>query len=393
MSEFLNDSRIVSIGADGSASCFDAQSFDSFDGEFSEARGDRRKRQHARKLERIAMKRQIRKEKGEARGEAQMDRQSRRTSRTGAIQERKKLRSDSRQERKTSRTASGQERRGMKTAGRTNRKQIKNSIKDTKQLNEGQETEEQGYANEDTRAKLPEAKSNETYSEDTETEKKVPSDNVDEEQYDEDQPMTDDSMDDEGSQDKFEDESSEDQFEDEEESSMNGQSIPLQTRDAGKKIVWNTILMNKCKKGIADCSKSLNGRLDLNTRNNLIERRSKLKDLCNGAQLRLQNLHETVQNQNPKLVQMAIREGQMDYKRAMEGKTKVSSDLPATISPNKIVIAANKEGMSNFNGEGDKTSSFTGAQKTNITGIVIGIAVGALAIYAIKKFDLLKKLK
>ena len=48
MSEFLDNNRIVTIAADGSASFSDAQSFDSFDGQFSDATGTWLARQAAK---------------------------------------------------------------------------------------------------------------------------------------------------------------------------------------------------------------------------------------------------------------------------------------------------------------------------------------------------------
>ena len=132
-----------------------AVSFDEAFGEYSEARGDRRKRRYARKMERVQMKRELRKAKGEARGERQMDRQKRKTDRMSARQERKSLRSDARQARKTSRVSARQERRGMKALGRAQRKELSNAYKEPELQEEEVAVEEQGYAQEPSRAELP----------------------------------------------------------------------------------------------------------------------------------------------------------------------------------------------------------------------------------------------
>lgn len=447
MSEFLDNNRIVTIAADGSASFSDTQSFDSFDGQFSDATGTWLAMQAAKAAAKRAAAKNKKKKTMPLKPARKLSAQeiaynkmslSQRAQFQKAMQARGKSESASRnnpvfQAMIKKQVAAAQQKARQQyvsknaTAKQTTRsepkynkpaaveakkdEEVAASVDPSKLPNRGtavgQKSEEEVVASVDP-SKLPNGGSASNQSQDSE--QQYPSDEeVSEEEYaneevsdegfpseeginDGQYPSDEEVSEEEYAGDEEVSEGSSDEQSEDEQSSMNGLSIPMETRDAGKKIVWNTVVMNKSKKGIADISKALNGRLDLQTRNGMIQKRASLKDLADAAQLRLQHLHEKVKSHNPKHVAMAIHLGKSDYNKAIKGKTKVGKNLPADIQPNKIVIPANKEGMSNFDGNGEQSSSLTGTQKSNLTGIIIGIAVGALAIYAIKKFDLLKKL-
>lgn len=402
-------------------------------GEYSEARGDRRKRRQARKLERVAMKRELRKAKGEAKAEKQMDRASRRTGRTMARQERKTLRSDSRQGRRTGRTAARQERRGMRTAGRLERKALQQSYKEPEEVLEDETTEEQGYAQESPRGELPEGGSDSGYADEQED---VDSGYADESsneggEYEGEQGYEDEAEN--SNQDEYLDESGD-------ESAFNGEatgdsSIDPKVKAAAMRVEWHK---NKIEglKNMLDNMRVTNGseqKRRVMMMRELGKHNQAMHSINSGldsyASSSADGEYSEARGEMVKKARMKASNARLAYKRKKaKVLTPVKRSLKAAISKNKIVIdpTSNAEGtnvnVSNLqmndsevgltggtgiialdvtnedgapetrmidvnysNAIGDKSSNKNMALK-----IGAGIALGALAIYFINKYKLIK---
>jgi hypothetical protein len=403
-------------------------------GEYSEARGDRRKRRAGRKLERVAEKRELRKAKGEAKGEKQMDRAGRRTGRTMARQERKTLRSDSRQGRRTGRTAARQERRGMRTAGRVERKELQQSYKEPEEVLENEATEEQGYAQESPKGELPQGGSNSGYSNEEE--------NVDSGYADE-SSNEGDSYEERGYEDEAEN-SNQDEYLDEsgDESSFNGEatgdsSIDPKVKAAAMRVEWHK---NKIEglKNMLDNMRVTNGGEQMRRvmlMRELGKHNQAMHSINSGldsyASSSADGEYSEARGKMVKKARMKASNARLDYKRKKaKVLTPVKRSLKAAISKNKIVIdpTSNAEGEATTinisdlqmndsevgltggtgiialdvtNEDGAPETRMIDVNYSNATGdkssnknmalkIGAGVALGVLAIYFINKYKLIK---
>jgi hypothetical protein len=100
-------------------------SFEEAFGDFSEARGDRRKRRHKRRMERLAEKRERKQAKRLIKSDRQEARAERKSGRQEARAERRRKRKTARQDDRMQRTESRLSRRKRRSEGRAERKMIK----------------------------------------------------------------------------------------------------------------------------------------------------------------------------------------------------------------------------------------------------------------------------
>ncbi len=409
-------------------------SFDEAFGDYSEARGDRRRRRYARKMERVQMKRDLRKAKGEAKGERQMDRQARRTNKTVARQERKSLRSEGRQGRKTSRTTARQERRGMRATGRLERKQLSDSYKEPESSEEENSTEEQGYAQESNAGQLPQG----NYSDETQDEG---GNSYTEEGGDRYNNEDDSLVEDEGGEEGITDEDSyseEDEYignEAGDDSSFNGEasgdaSIDPRVNAAAMRVEWHRHQIEKLRRAI-DGMRVTNG-------TGQMKRLQMMREIGKHNQS-MQNINSGLDEyafsgangeNRGRMVNAARKKAyktRMAYKRLKKMVTPVQGSLSASISKNRIVVPAstssadgtvNVSDLNMNDGEVgltertgmialDSTNDY-GAPETKVIDVnysnasgdgkggnmalkvVVGIAAGVAAIYLIKKYKLIK---
>ena len=158
--------RIVTLGPVSNTSVTFEEAF----GEYSEARGKGRERRKKRKLERIENRREVKQARTEARDEVKGDRQdariSRRERRKSGRQAIRTEQSQSRQGRRTGRQAERQVRRTTRTEGRLGRKELRRGTPEN--LDQGLDTatpEEMGGAGESTAYTQPET--SQTYADET----------------------------------------------------------------------------------------------------------------------------------------------------------------------------------------------------------------------------------
>lgn len=412
-----------------------AVSFDEAFGEYSEARGDRRKRRYARKMERVQMKRELRKAKGEARGERQMDRQKRKTDRMSARQERKSLRSDARQARKTSRVSARQERRGMKALGRVQRKELSNAYKEPELQEEEVAVEEQGYAQEPSRAELPSRGGREEIEDDYTTEDSYVGEGED--RYNnEDDSLVENEGGDEGVTDEDSYSQEDDYVSDEagDDSSFNGEasgdaSIDPRVKAAAMRVEWHRNKIEKLKRAI-DGMRVTNGAGQM--------RRVQMMREIGKHNQSMQNINSGLDEyassgadgENRAAMVNAARKkaymARMAYKRK-KMVTPVQRQLKPEISPNRVVInpTSSADGatvnvgdlkmnddevgltggtgviaLDATNDEGAPETKIVDVNYSNASGdgkggnmvlkVAAGIAVGVAAIYLIKKYKLIK---
>jgi len=158
--------RIVTLGPVSNTSVTFEEAF----GEYSEARGKGRERRKKRKLERIENRREVKQARTEARDEVKGDRQdariSRRERRKSGRQAIRTEQSQARQGRRTGRQAERQVRRTTRTEGRLGRKELRRGT--AEDLDQGLDTatpEEMGGAGESTAYTQPET--SQTYADET----------------------------------------------------------------------------------------------------------------------------------------------------------------------------------------------------------------------------------
>lgn len=158
--------RIVTLGPVSNTSVTFEEAF----GEYSEARGKGRERRKKRKLERIENRREVKQARTEARDEVKGDRQdariSRRERRKSGRQAIRTDQSQARQGRRTGRQAERQVRRTTRTEGRLGRKELRRGTPED--LDQGLDTatpEEMGGAGESTAYTQPET--SQTYADET----------------------------------------------------------------------------------------------------------------------------------------------------------------------------------------------------------------------------------
>lgn len=158
--------RIVTLGPVSNTSVTFEEAF----GEYSEARGKGRERRKKRKLERIENRREVKQARTEARDEVKGDRQdariSRRERRKSGRQAIRTEQSQARQGRRTGRQAERQVRRTTRTEGRLGRKELRRGTPED--LDQGLDTatpEEMGGAGESTAYTQPET--SQTYADET----------------------------------------------------------------------------------------------------------------------------------------------------------------------------------------------------------------------------------
>lgn len=149
--------RIVTLGPVSNTSVTFEEAF----GEYSEARGKGRERRKKRKLERIENRREVKQARTEARDEVKGDRQdariSRRQRRKSGRQAIRTEQSQARQGRRTGRQAERQVRRTTRTEGRLGRKELRRGTPED--LDQGLDTatpQEMGGAGESTAYTQPE---------------------------------------------------------------------------------------------------------------------------------------------------------------------------------------------------------------------------------------------
>lgn len=158
--------RIVTLGPVSNTSVTFEEAF----GEYSEARGKGRERRKKRKLERIENRREVKQARTEARDEVKGDRQdariSRRERRKSGRQAIRTEQSQARQGRRTGRQAERQVRRTTRTEGRLGRKELRRGTPED--LDQGLDTatpQEMGGVGESTAYTQPET--SQTYADET----------------------------------------------------------------------------------------------------------------------------------------------------------------------------------------------------------------------------------
>ncbi len=431
-------------------SVIDYEDFLSAEGEFSNARGRRSEGRQQRKLEKIAAKRAVTAAKTAARVEKQEGkkavgvskvlaraekknvkqetRQDRRGRRSEGRQQRKadkKLhRVEAREKRRMVRTSSKVDRRGLRDKQKEDRERRRLELEDERERRrleleamqaeqEAQQNPEYDAENQDSRYQEPEQEEAQE-----ETQDEMPEDSgydqgeemSEEESTDESESAegsfyyADDSSDAEGEDSYAEgDESYADNYDSADDfDSADADNIPLELKKLGVAIVCiQSYIENANKKLLELDHKRRNPPKLMDHKYNkemsyYSRAKANIENKLAHKKARLSQLMQELSRYDKSLASKAIEYGRMELSNATlkgsnaDGDTLVNRNLPSSFSTNKIVVepSSSADG-SNADGT-DEMSNMDGKDKANITGLVIGVAAGALLVYVIYKYKLLK---
>jgi hypothetical protein len=447
-----NRVRIIKLGPVSTPN--EAYTFEEAFGEYSEARGKGRARRKKRKLERIANRKEVRSARQAARAELQQERIAKRRSAQQARQEKRTLAGETRQQRRTGRLLSREERRNIRTQGELDRDALMQEAELASQdqgldtevspdmgvpvdNSDSYMPEDSGsYAPQDTGSYVPEDTGS-YMPEDTgyyapeDTGYYAPEDSGYGTSYGSDESAYDYGSDDFGS-DSFGSEGdyseegdyvgggdylaeygdvdmpfdgimgAEDRFSEFSE----GMSIDPELQDTVNKLVWNKELISrleKRRKNVGGDRKQAFSKQIILRKKRANELQSQLDGYCNvegeysGADGKIVAAKRRAQ------LAQAFRVAKRNRRRMIQPQvTPIEKELNPTISPNRIVVPA-KSAFTGLNGidlqddfdapavreimlgaDGSKTSTISW------TNVAIGLAVGAAAIWALKKYKIVK---
>jgi hypothetical protein len=420
-----NNVRIIQLGPVDSVS--QAYSFEDAFGEYSEARG--RAERKKRKLKRIADKREVKAARQEAKRERQQGRIANRTTAQQARVQKRTAATEARQQKRSLASQARQERKIGRKEARVFRRNIgreQDFVQPEQDLETGAVVET-GY--ETTPPVQPQVESSDSYQESVQEETQVPSDNsgVYDANYGSAESAYDYGNEEQGSDElAYEEPIYEDEYSDSEDyladydsempfdgitasdnvTEFTDGNIDPKVQDAVNKLVWNKELISR----LENKRNTVGGDQKQEISKKIIERKKRVNELksqldgyCNvegdfyGAD------GQVVSNKRRNEIQKAHRIALSSRKRLQKPQvTPVDSELNPRIGQNTIVIPASSDftGLNALDLQNDYDApgarefmlGADGSKSSKIswTSVAIGIVVGAAAIWAIKKYKLIK---
>ena len=427
-----NRVRVIKLGPVNSAN--EAYSFEDAFGEYSEARGEGRAKRKQRKLERIQNRREVKAARQEARGEKQQARIGNRAARQASRQEKRTVNAELRQQRRSMRKSYRDERKGKKDEAGAQEQGLDTGVtSDMGNVNggapEGQPSsgggqggQDQGYG--DTGAQdqggqdqgygdAPTGAADDSGSYDANYGSAEESYDYGDEDTSGDEGDYSDEGDYTGGGDYLDDYNdteapfdgvmgAEDRY-----SEFDSSDIDPEIQDTVNKLVWNKELVNRLeneRNRVGGDRKQGLSRQIIARKKRINELQSGLDGYCN-ADGDFYNA-DGKRIANNRKAQVGRAYGLANKAMITRGKAKVTPvarGLNANISPNRIVVPASAATGTGINGL-DLQADFdapnareiklgadgSGSSSISWKSVAIGVAVGALAIWAVRKYKLIK---